>query len=70
MILTFSRYLFLLAFCVLVSGVLETGEVVAEESSRSWLLRGQELSERGQYQGLYGLSSGRFKSTLRRRQPI
>jgi tetratricopeptide (TPR) repeat protein len=50
MVLTFSRYLFLLAFCVLVTGVLGTGEAMAEESSRSWLLRGNELSERGQYQ--------------------
>lgn len=51
MILTFSRYLFLLAFCVLVTSALGTGEVMAaEESSRSWLLRGNELSEKGQYQ--------------------
>ena len=44
------RYLFLLAFFVLVSGTLGPAEGLAEENSQSWLLRGKELSESGQYQ--------------------
>ena len=45
-----SRYLFLLAFFVWVSGALGTAEGLAEENSRSWFLRGKVLSESGQYQ--------------------
>lgn len=68
---SFIRYLFLLVFCLMTTGVLVPAVGLSvEESSRSWLLRGNELSEKGQYQELSGLSSGRFKSTLRRRQPI
>lgn len=51
MILTFSRYLFLLVFCFMATGVLVPAVGLSvEEDARSWLLRGQELSERGQYQ--------------------
>jgi tetratricopeptide (TPR) repeat protein len=50
MVLISFRYLFLLAFFVLVSGALGTAEGLAEENARSWFLRGKELSESGQYQ--------------------
>ena len=49
MILVFSRNLFLAILFAFVTGALGTAECLAEENARSWLLRGQELSENGQY---------------------
>ena len=50
MILSFFRYLFLLIFFVLVSGALGIPEILAEDNSQAWILRGKELSDKGQFE--------------------
>jgi len=50
MVLNSSRYIFLLAFFVLAPNVLGPTEGLAEENFQSLLLRGGELSEKGQHQ--------------------
>ena len=46
----FFRNPLLIAFFVFVAGPLGTAECLAEESARSWILRGQELSENDRHQ--------------------
>jgi tetratricopeptide (TPR) repeat protein len=50
MVIISSRYLFILAFFVLVTSVFGPVEGFAEENARSWILLGKELSQMGQHQ--------------------
>ncbi len=50
MVHSFIRYLFLLVFCFMATGVLVPAVgLSAEENARFWLLQGNELSQKGEY---------------------